>query len=113
MTPEQIHKFASLELSDGQVLGVSLSDTELRVLCMDWREAEFTLIFHDVVGIEELGIIGEDLSHGSVDSTDPFIGRACRAAREDAEGFWCFALWSAWSGEPLMRVVARSFELEG
>ena len=112
MAQEEMQAFIRFRFADGHVLTWSVNTEEVRVHFTNWQEALFTLVFRDVVGIEALSIEGEDLSHGTADSTDPFIERACRVARDDTEGFLCFAFWSAWADEPLMRIVARNFSIE-
>ena len=102
--------FAKIPLSDAQILELSF-DKDLCVRLKDWEERIFTLVFEDVVGMEFFGIVGEDLSHGTVDSTDPLIERASLASEEPVEGLLCFALWSAWSENRVVRIVARNFKV--
>jgi hypothetical protein len=65
--------------------------------------------FEDVVGVEGLGAIGVDLSHPGESTDDPMIQRACRQANESPDGYHCFSLFSAWTDEPILRIVARRF----
>ena|SRR5258705_13665549 len=102
--------FAKIPLSDAQILELYFVK-DLCVRLKDWEERIFTLVFEDVAGMECFGIVGEDLSHGTVDSTDPLIERASLASEERVEGLWCFALWSAWSENRVIRIVARSFKV--
>jgi len=103
--------FATVPLADAQVLELSLTE-DLCIRLKDWKEKEFTLIFEGVVGLELFGVVGEDLSHGTVDSTDPLIQRASLAIEEPVGGLWCFALWSAWSNKRVIRIVARDYKKE-
>lgn len=76
MTTNLREDFAMISFSDAQILDLSFSK-DLCVRLKDWEESEFTLIFEAVVAIELFDIVGEDLSHGTVDSTDPLIEPCC------------------------------------
>jgi len=112
MIHDAVQEFAKLPFADGKVLRLSLDGGEICAHCLDWQNRAFCVRFSDVIGYEVFSIEGEDLSHGTVNSTDPFIKRASKVAQDDEEGLWCFAVWSAWSDEALMRVVARGFRVE-
>lgn len=107
-----INSFAQIRFADGEVIRLFTEVGEIGVQYKDWQEQQFRLIFADVVGYEVFSIEGEELSHGTASLDDPFIERACLIAREDPQGLCCFALWSAWTNEVLMRIVARSYRVE-
>jgi hypothetical protein len=108
LTPES---FATLPLADSQVLGLASTVGELSVSLQDWQEQSFVITFIDVVGYEVIGVESEELSHGSVSTSDPLIEHMRTTAHADADGLWCFALWSAWNDAALLRVVARQYRI--
>jgi hypothetical protein len=109
---DPVRTFEHVDFADAEVIRLSTDSDTLQVHGKDWQERPFRLIFTDVVGYEVFSIVGEDLSHGSVSYDDPFIARACRIAAETPQGFCCFALWSAWADDAVLRVVARHCRVE-
>lgn len=108
MNNHGLEEFKKLNLADGQVIKFSSLESQFCVDCLDWQGETITLIFDGSVGLELFDIVGEDLSHAEITLDDPFIERSSRIARDNIEGLMCFSLWSAWSNEPIMRIVARS-----
>lgn len=100
---------SELNLSDAQVIGLHSRGRSVSVQIQDWQEQTFHLEFSEALAIEAIGVAGEDLSHLSSDGNDPFLHRVCDAMEEEPAGFSCFQFWSAWSDEPVMRIVAKSF----
>ncbi len=99
--------FSGLKLSDGRVTEVVIRRGELLVRLQDWRDRALAVTFEDVIGFEGLGAIDADLSHAGESTDDPLIRGACRQADESPEGYHCFSLFSAWTDEPILRIVAR------
>jgi hypothetical protein len=69
------------------------------------------LVFREVIGIEGFGIVNVDLGGVSESSSDPFIEQVCPVVDEPISGFTCYSLISAWNDRPLIKIVARSWEL--
>lgn len=111
MSPPAPESFAALPFADSQVLDLASTVGELAVTCTDWQEQVFVITFTEVIGYEGFGIEGEDLSHGTVSASDPLIARASHVAHVDPHGLWCFAFWSAWHDQALLRVVARQYHV--
>jgi hypothetical protein len=109
---KNIEDFTKLALSDGQISQLRIFQDKLFLDCLDWKSKVLTLIFNDVIGVEVFNIVGEDLSHGTVSSADSFINRSCAIAKENMEELWCFSIYSIWSEESILRIVARSFDLQ-
>lgn len=100
-----------LKLADGRITKVSIDGSSARVMIQDWREESLILVFHDLVGFEGQAPIHDDLSHGTETKDDPFLEKSCLACEEDPREFRSFLIFSAWTDAPLLKVVARSFEL--
>ena len=103
--------FALLHLADAQVLRLLAVTSDLKVVYRDWQEKLFLLTFNDLVGFEAFGVEGEDISHGTESTDDPFIEKAVEYARDSAEGVNSYVIWSASSDHPILRVAARNFEV--
>jgi hypothetical protein len=101
--------FSELRVSDGRVTAIVIRRGEVLVHLQDWQERALAVTFEDVVGFEGLAAIDVDLSHAGESTHDPTIQRACREANESPEGYRCFCLFSAWTDEPILRIVARRF----
>jgi hypothetical protein len=101
--------FSELRVSDGRVTEIVIRAGEVLVHLQDWQERAVVVTFEDVVGFEGLGAIDVDLSHAGESTDDPMIQRACRGANESPNGYRCFSPFSAWTGEPILRIAARRF----
>lgn len=112
MKQQENQAFNRIFFTDGQVVQIKTYEGELHLQCIDWQGNPFNVIFCDVIGFEVFSIEGEDLSHGMVSATNQFIKRVSTIVQETSEGLWCFEIWSAWTDEPRMRVVARSFRID-
>ena len=77
------------------------------VRLQDWQDYHITVTFNDVIAFEVTGAIDADLSHAQDSLEDPWILKACSHANESPGGYHCFSLISAWTDEPLLRIVAR------
>jgi hypothetical protein len=104
---EIIEEFKNLKIADGRVIEVQYLRYQLHIICLNWQERELRLTFDGVVGVEFFDLLDEDLSHISVDQKDTFIQRVHQTSQDETEELLCFSFWSAWSDEPLMRVVAN------
>jgi hypothetical protein len=101
--------FNELRVGDGRVTEIVIRRGGVLVHLQDWQERAVAVTFEDVVGFEGLAAIDVDLSHAGESTDDPMIQRACRQANESQEGYRCFCLFSAWTDEPILRIVARRF----
>jgi hypothetical protein len=104
--------FAGLHLADGTITKLCLGDGDLRIFFCNWREEEQVFLFQEVLGVEAFGATNVDLSHGTVAQQDPFLERSCALAEESPDAFRCFAFFSAWSEDPILKIVARSFSIQ-
>lgn len=102
----------SLPLVDGKIGEISLVNGKLYVHFQTDDEKELTLVFTDVAGVEMFNIQNAELSQWTVSLNDPFIERASKLSEKHAQGLVCYAFWSPWLEEPLMRILARDFELK-
>lgn len=102
-----IAAFRDLRVSDGHVTEVVIRGGGMIVRLRDWRDHLVAITFDDVIVFEGLGTIHADLSHTRESTDDPLIQTACRQANESPEGYRCYALISAWTNEPLLKIVAR------
>jgi hypothetical protein len=108
MTNNTVEEFRKLKFADGRLLGLVMNNGSLRIRFVDWQENEHSLIFDDVCGLEMFYTEGEDLSHATVDINNQFIERSSKISKDDVDGLYCFSFYSAWSDDPLVRIVARS-----
>jgi hypothetical protein len=105
-------KLASLQLVDGQIGEISLVNNQLSVRFQTDDEKDLTLVFTDVAGVEMFNIQTAELSKWTVSLNDPFIERASKLSEKHTEGLVCYAFYSPWLEEPLMRVLASDFEIK-
>lgn len=99
--------FRDLRVSDGRVTEVVIRAGGVLVRLQDWQDHLVAVTFDDVIAFAGLGAIDADLSHVRDSTDDPLIQTACGQANEPPEGYRCFSLISAWTDEPLLKIVAR------
>lgn len=104
-------RFRDGNVGDGRITGIVIRGDEALVHLQDGQERAVVLNFAGVVGFEAIGAIGTDLSHAGELPDDPMIPRACHAAGEPADGLHCFTMFSAWSDEPILKIIAGSFAI--
>jgi len=105
--------FSELRVSDGRVTEIVIRAGVVVVHLQDWQERAVAVTFEDVIGFEGLGAIDVDLSHAGESTDDPMIQRACREANAAPDGYRCFSLFSAWTGETILRIAARRYVVAG
>jgi hypothetical protein len=99
--------FRDLKISDGRVTEVVIRAEGVLVRLRDWQGHLVVVTFDDVIAFEGTGAIDADLSHAQDSTEDPLIQQASSQANESPEGYRCFSLISAWTEEPLLKIVAR------
>jgi hypothetical protein len=104
---ETTSAFRDLRISDGEVTEVVIRGGGVVVRLQDWQGHLIAVTFDDVIAFEGIAAIGVDLSHVLESADDPLIQTACRQEGESPEGYFCFSLISAWTDEPLLKIVAR------
>jgi hypothetical protein len=104
--------FNKFRVDDARITKLVLDGATLFVSIRDWQERTMQLVFVDVIGIQGFGIVNVDLGGASESSSDPMIQKACSSVDEPVAGFQCYSLFSAWNDQPLIRVVARSWNTD-
>lgn len=99
--------FRDLRISDGRVTEIVIRVGGVLVRLRDWQDQLVAVTFDDVIAFEGTGAIDVDLSHTEDSTEDPLIQSASGQANESPEGYRCFSLISAWTDEPLLKIVAR------
>jgi hypothetical protein len=102
----------NFQLVDGQIGEISLVHGTLYVHFQTDDEKDLILVFKDVAGVEMFNIQNAELSKCTVHLNDPFIERATKLSEKHTEKLVCYAFWSPWLEEPLMRILARDFEIQ-
>jgi hypothetical protein len=102
----------NFQLVDGQIGEISLVHGTLYVHFQTDDEKDLILVFTDVAGVEMFNIQNAELSKCTVHLNDPFIERATKLSEKHTEKLVCYAFWSPWLEEPLMRILARDFEIQ-
>ncbi|MDZ7991376.1 MAG: hypothetical protein RM022_026340 [Nostoc sp. EfeVER01] len=105
-------KSAIFQLVDGRIGEISLVKGTLYVHFETDDEKDLTLVFTDVVGVEMFNIQNTELSKWTVSLNDPFIERARKLSEKHTEDLVCYAFWSPWLKEPMMRILASNFEIK-
>ncbi|WP_193195514.1 hypothetical protein [Nostoc sp. MG11] len=105
-------KLANLQLVDGQIGEISLVNGTLSVHFQTDDAKDLMLVFTNVAGVEMFNIQNAELSKWTISLNDPFIERARKLSEKHTEGLVCYAFWSPWLEEPLMRVLASDFEIK-
>ena len=103
--------FDEYRFDDATITKLVIEDTVARLTVRNWRDEIDVLVFDDVAGMESLSFINAALSHGEDLKDDEFLQRCCAAGEEQANEFHCFQFFSAWSESPILRIVARSFNV--
>ena len=100
--------FEKCRFDDAEISKVNAIGSELHVSYKDWREQERILVFTHVAGYQWFSPEGRALSHGTVETEDPFLSLACEMADEGLiDGFRVFSFVSAWNDAKVLRVVAK------
>lgn len=101
--------FSEINMSDAEIVRVETQGESLHVSYRDWREQLNELVFTNVAGYQWFSPEGKAISHAETSEDDPLIEEACNAAEEDStEGFRVYSIIGAWSGRPILRVVAMN-----
>ena len=100
-------EFRDLRVDDGRLIEVVIRPGSVVVNLQDWRGHRVMVTFEDVVAFEGGGGLDTDLSHLADSADDPWILTACARADESPQQCRCYSMISAWTGEPILRVVAR------
>lgn len=101
-------EFADVKMDDGTIRDIVILDKGgVTVRILKWDDSYLSVRFADPVAILVNYPIAQDLTHPSVSTEDPLIRTACEKMGESADGYRCFGLVSSWSGETMVKVVAR------
>jgi hypothetical protein len=103
--------FDKQRLADGSITKLCMENAKVIVSVRNWREEEEAFVFNDPIGLETYGGVNASLSHGTETIDDPFLVQSCIVCEENPKDFRCFSFFSAWSDNPIIKIVARSFEL--
>ncbi|RCJ26490.1 hypothetical protein A6S26_13870 [Nostoc sp. ATCC 43529] len=105
-------KLISFQLIDGKIGEISLVNGKLYLSFQTDDEKDLTLVFRDVAGVEMFNIQNAELSKWTVSLNDPFTERAKKLSEKHTEKLVCYAFWSPWLEEPVMRILASDFEIK-
>jgi hypothetical protein len=103
---------ASFQLVDGKIGEISLVNGTLYVHFQTDDEKDLTLVFKDVAGVEIFNIQNAELNKWTVSFNDPFRERVRKLSEKHTENLVCYAFWSPWLEEPLMRILASDFQIK-
>ncbi|MBD2616202.1 hypothetical protein H6G94_34000 [Nostoc punctiforme FACHB-252] len=103
---------ASFQLVDGKIGEISLVNGTLYVHFKTDDEKDLTLVFKDVAGVEMFNIQNAELNKWTVSFNDPFRERVRKLSEKHTENLVCYAFWSPWLQEPLMRILASDFQIK-
>jgi len=103
--------FDEYRFDDATITKLVIENTVARLTVRNWRDEIDILVFEDVAGLESLSFVNSALSHGEDLRDDVFFQRCCAAEGEQGEELHCFQFFSAWSGSPILKIVARSFNV--
>ncbi|MCP4537141.1 MAG: hypothetical protein GY832_08330 [Chloroflexi bacterium] len=95
-----------LQIADGQIVEIHSTREVLVVAFCDWQEQKWQLLFSNVVGIEAFSPEGEDLAGVEIEEDNELTRKAWEVTAEDDSVLRCYIFTSAWSGNPVLRVVA-------
>ena len=105
--PERID-FLKRRFADAEIVSFRSLNGDLELEYVDWQERPVKLKFEEAVGYEAFSPEGVSLSHATTGVNDPLIVVACTAAGEDnPSAFQIFSFVSAWTGVPVLRIVAK------
>jgi len=104
--------FTKLRVDDGTITKLCVVDADVQLHLRNWRDQMETVTFRDVIGLEAYSIVNADLSHATETESDPLLERCCAVGQEQMTEFRCYAFFSVWSEQPILKVVARSFAVE-
>jgi hypothetical protein len=94
-------------ISDGEIENVKISDDFISVVLRDWKNVLWEIIFDDPIAYEAISAIGESLSELKIESNCGFLEKCKRISGEGVAILFCYSFISAWSEEPVFRVIAR------
>ncbi|PHJ60592.1 hypothetical protein VF14_10250 [Nostoc linckia z18] len=103
---------ASFQLVDGKIGEISLVNGTLYVHFQTDDEKDLLLVFKDVAGVEMFNIQNAELNKWTVSFNDPFRERVRKLSEKHTENLVCYAFWSPWLEEPLMRILASDFQIK-
>ena len=103
--------FKGLVVADARITEVVIRDDVALVRLRDWRERAWVLTFGDVTSVEEFGAVNVDLSHIEESIRDPLTDKARQQTDDQFGSGHCFAFVSAWTDEPVLRVVASRVDV--
>ena len=106
-----ISTFDEYRLDDATITKLVIENTVARLSVRNWRDENDILVFDDVAGIESLSFVNTALSHGEDLRDCVFLQHCCAAGEEQGDKFHCFQFFSPWSETPILKIVARSFNV--
>ena len=101
-----------LSLADATIDSVSLTRGAAIVTCHDWQEKPMRLRFDDPLACEWMSPEDEDLSHLDVKETGDLLSATEAIRQDDSSEYREFVFVSAWTGNAILRIVARSMAVE-
>ena len=102
--------FDDFRLDDASIVRLIVEKAEVQIEIQNWQEDVDVIVFRDVIGLECGSFINTTLSHGVSSNSDAFALRSCMIANEVPNDFQCYSFFSVWTNDPILKIVARSFE---
>lgn len=99
---------SDIKLADGKIVSIKGYSGDVKVLCLDFQSDPVELVFSEVIGLLAYSPEQVDLSHITSSTESPIISEALKASEEDSCDHVCYDFISAWSGLPILRIIARS-----
>lgn len=96
---------SKVEYADGKILRYIAQGDSLTLLLKNWQEDSQNIILSGVLGMSDLGIIGQELSHCEICENHELIN-TLKNLHSDDEKYLCFKLWSADNDERPLLLVA-------
>ena len=76
--------FSKCRLDDAEIRSVIASGDQLVVSYCDWQGQEHRFVFRNVAGCQWFSPEGKALSHGVIESDEPFLKMVCETADEES-----------------------------
>lgn len=93
-------------LADGKILKIAGHSGTVHVHCRDWQDHGLVVIFEQVIALEAFSPEHTDLSHLEVVESPELLKLALERSDEQSNGHTCYRFISAWSGLPILTLVA-------
>lgn len=96
-----------IDISDGQVLEVQSTLSDLKIVFRDWREDVWSILFTEVLSFQSMSVEGQDLLSLEIVKEDEFKEKTMTYFQdEDSDRFLCYHFYDSWSDNALLKIIA-------